>query len=127
MDICVLFLLMWSCVVVRGDFNLVLLHTNDVHARVEQTDKYGVNCSTSDVADNKCYGGVSRRKTAIEDVRRNHSNVLLLDAGNEFQGSIWFTYYKGLEASHFMNRLGYDAMVRFFIGRRKYPVEKSYK
>ena len=108
-------MLMWSCVVVRGDFNLVLLHTNDVHARVEQTNKYGSNCSTSDVTNDKCYGGVARRKTVIDDVRRNYSNVLLLDAGDEFQGSIWFTYYKGLEASHFMNKLGYDAMVRLLL------------
>jgi 5'-nucleotidase len=78
---------------------------------VEQTNKYSANCSASDGTNDTCYGGVARRLTAIEEVRRNHSNVLLLDAGDQFQGSIWFTYYKGLEASYFMNKLGYNAMV----------------
>ena len=97
--------------IVIGDFNLTVLHTNDVHARVEQTNKYSANCSESGVVADKCYGGVARRYTAIKDIRGNHSNVLLLDAGDQFQGTVWFTYYNGLEASHFMNRLGYDAMV----------------
>lgn len=38
-------------------------------------------------------------------------NVLLLDAGDQFQGTVWFNYYKGAEAAYFMNKLGYNAMV----------------
>ena len=37
-------------------------------------------------------------------------NVLLLDAGDQFVGE-WFSVYKGNATSHFMNELGYDAMV----------------
>ncbi|KAK2154276.1 hypothetical protein LSH36_272g04061 [Paralvinella palmiformis] len=97
-------------VTVMGDFNVTLLHTNDVHARVEQTDKHSSNCTESDAAADLCYAGVARRYTAIKEMQRNHGNVLLLDAGDEFQGTAWFSFYNGLEASHFMNRLGYDAM-----------------
>eukprot|EP00062_Callorhinchus_milii_P009720 gi/632953828/ref/XP_007892636.1/ PREDICTED: 5'-nucleotidase [Callorhinchus milii] len=48
--------------------------------------------------------------TQIREVRAKEPNVLLLDAGDQFQGTIWFNYHKGAEAAHFMNRLGYQAM-----------------
>ena len=48
----------------------------------------------------------------MEEIRRSHDNVLLLDAGDQFQGTIWFLYYQGDVTAHFMKRLGYDAMVR---------------
>uniref|UniRef100_A0A672ZAK6 5'-nucleotidase n=1 Tax=Sphaeramia orbicularis TaxID=375764 RepID=A0A672ZAK6_9TELE len=57
-----------------------------------------------------CYAGVARRAAAVRRVRGSERNVLLLDAGDQFQGSVWFNFYKGAEAAHFMNRLGYDAM-----------------
>lgn len=41
--------------------------------------------------------------------------MLFLDAGDQFQGTVWFNYYKGAEAAHFMNKLGYDAMVNMFL------------
>lgn len=50
----------------------------------------------------------------MSEIRRKEKNVLLLDAGDQFQGTVWFNYYKGAEAAHFMNKLGYDAMVNMF-------------
>ena len=94
-----------------ADFELVVLHTNDVHARVAQANKYGAVCKQTDADQGLCYGGVARRKTAIDTERGNHDNVLLLDAGDQLQGTVWYNRYKGLEASHFMNLLEYDAMV----------------
>ena len=38
-------------------------------------------------------------------------NLLLLDAGDQFNGSLWFNYYKGNATSYFMNKVQYDAMV----------------
>lgn len=88
-------------------WELTILHTNDVHARVEETNKDSGKCTKGD-----CYAGVARRFTKIQEIRRSEKNpVLLLDAGDQFQGTVWFNYYKGTEAAHFMNRLGYDAMV----------------
>uniref|UniRef100_A0A7N6AYM2 5'-nucleotidase n=1 Tax=Anabas testudineus TaxID=64144 RepID=A0A7N6AYM2_ANATE len=57
-----------------------------------------------------CFAGVARRATVIKKIRNSESNVLLLDAGDQFQGTVWFNYYKGAEAAHFMNKLRYDAM-----------------
>ncbi|KAM7368275.1 hypothetical protein PAMP_014512 [Pampus punctatissimus] len=88
-------------------WNLVLLHTNDVHARVEETNRMSGICNSSTSA---CFAGVARRATVVQKIRSAESNVLLLDAGDQFQGSVWFSYYKGSEAAYFMNKLHYDAM-----------------
>ncbi|XP_069028690.1 snake venom 5'-nucleotidase-like [Embiotoca jacksoni] len=86
-------------------WDLVLLHTNDVHARVEETSVHSGKCGGT------CFAGVARRATAVKRIRGSESNVLLLDAGDQFQGTVWFNLYKGAEAAHFMNLLRYDAMV----------------
>lgn len=101
----VLLILSGPCMTAAWD--LVLLHTNDVHARIEETSVHSGKCG----ATGGCYGGVARRATAIQSIRGSETNVLLLDAGDQFQGTVWFNYYKGAEAAHFMNLLRYDAMV----------------
>ncbi|XP_065056302.1 snake venom 5'-nucleotidase-like [Rhopilema esculentum] len=96
---------------ILGDcFELTILHTNDVHARIEQTNKYGGDCTANDASRNQCFGGVARRQTLIKKVRNTHRNVLLLDAGDQFQGTIWFNVYEGQASAFFMNKLGYDVM-----------------
>lgn len=97
----------FSVSVSAATWDLVLLHTNDVHARVEETSVHSGKCGSS----GGCYAGVARRATEIRRIRSSESNVLLLDAGDQFQGTVWFNYYKGAEAAHFMNELRYDAMV----------------
>lgn len=87
-------------------FELVLLHTNDVHARVEEMSVFAGTCRRG----GQCFGGVARRSTAVRRLREQGLPVLLLDAGDQFQGSVWFSFYKGAEAAHFMNMLRYDAM-----------------
>ncbi|KAK5852556.1 hypothetical protein PBY51_006409 [Eleginops maclovinus] len=97
------FLLLNSC----SAFELVLLHTNDVHARVEETSAHSGACSSDSTA---CFAGVARRATAVKRIRSSEPNVLLLDAGDQFQGTVWFNHYRGAEAAHFMNKLQYDSM-----------------
>ncbi len=94
----------------EGEFTLVVLHTNDVHARVLQFSSSGSACSEEDAAEGNCFGGVARRATAINDVRDEGGNVILVDAGDQFQGTLFYNQYKGEEAQRFMNELGYDAM-----------------
>ncbi|KAM6915487.1 snake venom 5'-nucleotidase-like [Xenentodon cancila] len=88
-------------------WDLVILHTNDVHARIEETSSLSGKCGRG--AD--CFAGVARRATAIRRIRSSERDVLLLDAGDQFQGTVWFNYYRGAEAAHFMNKMRYDAMV----------------
>ncbi|XP_070781727.1 snake venom 5'-nucleotidase-like isoform X1 [Enoplosus armatus] len=104
--LCFLLLLLLLLLGVSAAFDLVLLHTNDVHARVEETSKHSGKCGGR----GGCFAGVARRATMIQRIRSSESNVLLLDAGDQFQGTVWFNYYKGAEAAHFMNKLRYDAM-----------------
>ncbi|KAF3850315.1 hypothetical protein F7725_020034 [Dissostichus mawsoni] len=87
---------------------IVLLHTNDVHARVEETSVHSGTCGSESSA---CFAGVARRATEVARVRGTERHVLLLDAGDQFQGTVWFNHYKGAEAAHFMNKLKYDAMI----------------
>jgi 5'-nucleotidase/UDP-sugar diphosphatase len=94
----------------EGEFTLVVLHTNDVHGRVLQFDQYGSACSEDAAAEGECFGGVARRATAISDIRDEGGNVILVDAGDQFQGTLFYNQYKGEEAQRFMNELGYDAM-----------------
>ncbi|KAJ8023879.1 5'-nucleotidase [Holothuria leucospilota] len=91
-------------------YDLTIMHTNDVHARFEQFNKYGSDCSEEDEANGACFGGVARRVTKINEIRDSYENTLLLDAGDEFQGTQWFYYYQGRATSYFMNHMGYDAM-----------------
>ena len=91
-------------------FTLVLMHTNDVHARIEQFNKYGGFCDEDAANEGKCFGGVARRMTKIREIRAEFPDALLLDAGDEFQGTLFFTQYKGEATREFMQTLGYDAM-----------------
>ena len=94
-----------------GDFVLRIAHTNDVHARFENTSSSGGTCRGNE--EDGCYGGVARRYTIMEILRQQAgSNLLFLDAGDQFQGTLWFIYYQGNATSHFMNLLQYDVMVR---------------
>ena len=94
------------------DFELTILHTNDVHAHIEQFNTYGGTCESEDVKNNKCFGGVARRQTVIDKIRKaNPNNTILIDGGDQFAGTLWFTIYKGRAALRFMNYTRYDAMV----------------
>lgn len=78
-----------------ADFKLSILHFNDFHARIESVSKYDSTCSDADEAKGACFGGVARLKSAI-DARRAAAkaageNVILLDAGDGFQGSMFYT------------------------------------
>ena len=93
-----------------GEFELTLLHTNDVHGRVDEFDSGGNSCDEEEKAANECFGGAARLKTMVDQVRAEGDPVLLLDAGDQFQGTLFYTQYKGGEAQEMMNLLGYQAM-----------------
>ncbi|XP_045197743.2 snake venom 5'-nucleotidase-like isoform X1 [Mercenaria mercenaria] len=102
-------LLLYSFSVSSG-FKLTVLHTNDIHSRFEQFNKYGAECSVNDAREGNCFGGVARRHTKIQEIRDSHENVLLLDAGDQFLGTIWSKVHRGRATAFFLNQLGYTAM-----------------
>ena len=97
-----------------ADYSLTILHTNDLHSRIEPINKYDSDCSAKDNAAGKCFGGVARVKAKIDERRKALTeagkNVIVLDAGDQFQGSLFFSTYKGKAAAEFMNMIGYDVM-----------------
>ncbi len=95
-----------------AEYKLTILHFNDFHSRVEEVSKYDGTCSTEDSTAGKCFGGVARMKTWLDERRAalGDANVLTLVAGDVFQGSLFYTTYKGAAELEFMNELGLDAM-----------------
>jgi 5'-nucleotidase len=93
-----------------ADFTLTILHTNDFHSRIEPISKYDSGCGAGDNAEGKCYGGSARLITAIRARRAAAEHSILVDGGDQFQGSLFYTYYKGKAAAEMMTALGYDAM-----------------
>lgn len=74
---------------------LVVVHTNDIHGRYENNEE---SLGMSSVAALKGY------------YESQGANVLLLDAGDFSQGTNLVNYYDGLDAVHFLNAAGYDAV-----------------
>jgi len=72
-----------------SEWSLTILHTNDTHAHLEN---------------------ITKRFTAVNQIRAEVSNSILLDAGDVFSGTLFFTKYLGKADAQFMNMLGYDAM-----------------
>ncbi|UIR54510.1 metallophosphatase [Sphingobacterium sp. SRCM116780] len=80
---------------------LTILHTNDVHSRIEPFPLDGGRYQG--------LGGVARRSTLINTIRSEESHVLLLDAGDMFQGTPYFNMFGGKLELDLMTKLGYDA------------------
>ena len=79
---------------------ITILHTNDVHSHIDPFP--------SDHPKNANQGGVSRRATLVEKIRLEEQNVLLLDAGDIFQGTPYFNYYGGELEFKLMSMMKYD-------------------
>ena len=81
--------------------SLTILHTNDVHSRLEPFP--------ADAGANAGRGGVAARASLIASVRRETEHVLLLDAGDIFQGTPYFNIFGGEPELRAMSLMGYDA------------------
>ena len=85
----------FGAVSAHADSTVTILHTNDFHSRVEPISKYDSPCSAEDNAEGKCFGGYARLVTAVAEARSRNPDALLFDGGDQFQGSLFYTYYKG--------------------------------
>lgn len=79
---------------------ITILHTNDVHSYI---DPFPANHPK-----NPNKGGVARRAAVIKMIREENPNVLLVDAGDIFQGTPYFNYYGGELEFKLMNLMEYD-------------------
>ena len=76
---------------------LVILHTNDTHSQIEP-DRHDL-------------GGIVRRKVLVDSVRASRPDVLLIDAGDAVQGSLYYTLFDGEVERVLMNAMGYDIRI----------------
>jgi 5'-nucleotidase / UDP-sugar diphosphatase len=97
-------------VMAQADYSLTILHTNDFHDRFEPISGFDSTCDAETNAKGECFGGSARLVTALADARARSNNSILVDGGDQFQGTLFYTYYKGSMTAEFMMRLGYDAM-----------------
>ncbi|MCI9608549.1 MAG: bifunctional metallophosphatase/5'-nucleotidase [Muribaculaceae bacterium] len=77
--------------------NLVILHTNDTHSAIDPA------------ADGK--GGILRRKVIVDSVRAARKNVMLVDAGDAVQGTLYYTLFGGEVERKLMDDMGYDLQI----------------
>ena len=78
---------------------LTILHTNDMHSHIHPFQS----------GRNKGLGGMAQRSALIKKIREENKNVLLLDAGDIFQGTPYFNMYKGELEIKLMSQMNYDA------------------
>ena len=89
---------------------LTILHINDFHSRHAPVDARSMTCAQSDT----CFGSSPRLATAIREQRaaaqQDGRTVLLLDAGDQFQGSLFYTAHHGMAELAVQHAIGIDAM-----------------
>lgn len=78
---------------------ITILHTNDVHSQIDPLPANDRNAGK---------GGVARRATLVKRIRSENPNTLLIDAGDAFQGTPYFNFYKGEVEYKAMSAIGYD-------------------
>lgn len=86
--------------IMTDEVRLTILHTNDVHSRMDPFPEGSGR--------NSGFGGVARRAKLIKEIRAKENNVLLLDAGDMLQGTPYFNLYHGEVEFAAMNAMKYD-------------------
>ncbi len=116
---------------------ITVLHMNDFHSRHEAVDGRALTCKPGGRAD--CFGGAAKLATALAQLREaavaEGRTVLLIDAGDQFQGSLFYTAWQGRVELEVMHALGTEAMtignhefdngpevLGRFIGNARFPV-----
>ncbi len=98
----------------QADYTLHVLHINDFHSRIEAINGFDSTCDAETEAKGECFGGIARLATKVRELRdelkAEGQNVILLDAGDQYQGSLFYTTYKGKDTVEFMKAIGFDAM-----------------
>ena len=82
-----------------GDTVITILHTNDTHSQIDPLPANDRNAGK---------GGVARRATLVNKIRRENPNTLLIDAGDVCQGTPYFNFFKGEVEYKAMSAMGYD-------------------
>jgi len=85
----------------RNSEKITILHTNDLHSRIEPFSSRDPKFAN--------LGGLSRLSTMVDKIRKVEKNVILLDAGDIFQGTPYFNMFGGELEFKLMSNMKYDA------------------
>lgn len=91
---------LWAVNQSENVHKLTILHTNDTHSHIEPFPDNDPKFPGM--------GGVARRAALIQKIREQEEHVLLLDAGDIFQGTPYFNYFGGKLEFELMSKMGYD-------------------
>lgn len=91
----------------EGHYNISFYHINDVHAHLDEFSASGTDCPRKEAG---CRGGYARVRAAVQESRPCHPDSLFLNAGDEFQGTMFFSYYGGEKIAATLNQMGIDGM-----------------
>lgn len=89
----------------NANYQLDIIHTNDLHSHLIPFKSDGSKCSYD-----TCRGGFAKIKSFIDTEREKSSNLILLDAGDRFSGTVFYTLRKSKDISRLLNEMHYDAM-----------------
>jgi 5'-nucleotidase len=116
---------MLSVTTLADTFKLLIVHTNDMHSRFDQTSKSSGVCSEQEAAKNQCFGGFARVSEAVMMARARgkteKTQSLFLIAGDIYQGTLLYTIYKWKIVAKLTNMLRPDAMVSSSLFCVSYP------
>ncbi|XP_075983893.1 apyrase-like isoform X2 [Anticarsia gemmatalis] len=95
-----------SANVLRNDlYRLDIVHYNDFHDRFEETSIAFPICKSNDTT---CVGGFARLYHEIQVLVEEHPDALVLNAGDNFQGTYWYTLMKWNVTQKFINMIPND-------------------
>uniref|UniRef100_A0A182JMY7 Apyrase n=1 Tax=Anopheles atroparvus TaxID=41427 RepID=A0A182JMY7_ANOAO len=91
-------------------YPLTLIHLNDFHARFEETNFFSTRCKPEE--GERCIGGYARVVSRVKSLRQEYAdrNPIYLNAGDNFQGTLWYTLLRWNVTAHFLNMLPADVM-----------------
>lgn len=99
-----------SMILVAAPRELVILHTNDMHARVIGVTADDTMCTLEERDSPKCFGGFDRIYSAVNRERSQHKNTVVVDAGDQFSGTMFHQIYLGKASGKMMNQIGFLGM-----------------
>ncbi|XP_008212356.1 apyrase isoform X1 [Nasonia vitripennis] len=105
-------------VVSDKSFELSIIHFSDFHARYVPVSPSGGLCHENE----KCVGGIARVANIVQRLKQIRKNAIFLNAGDCFEGTLYYGIYRGNVTAYFMNELPHDAMT---IGNHDFDDEVS--
>lgn len=97
---------------INAQFTLTVIHNNDLHCSYLPIDpKFNSECLNY-LNNSKCVAGVARIVAEVKNIRQKYENdnVLFLNAGDEFQGTVFYSLFKSEIVSDFIQMIKYDVM-----------------